>query len=131
MIGVDTIVLLRLFLRDDESQRGRAERCIEHATRESAIMINPIVLAEFAWTLSRVRRLKRDDVADYIERLLSADDLSVLFPAAARRALLAYRSGKADFADYLLASINSEVGCRTTVTFDENALDFGAFSPVP
>jgi predicted nucleic acid-binding protein len=63
MIGVDTNVLLRLFLRDDEEQRALAERCIERATREAAIMINPIVLAEFAWTLARVRRLQRDDVA--------------------------------------------------------------------
>jgi predicted nucleic-acid-binding protein len=131
MIGVDTNVLLRLFLRDDEEQRARAERCIESATRDAAIMINPIVLSEFAWTLARVRRLQRDDVADYIERLLSADDLSVLFSAAAHSALKAYRTGKADFADYFLASINAEAGCSTTVTFDESALDFDAFSPIP
>jgi predicted nucleic-acid-binding protein len=37
MIGVDTNVLLGLFLRDDEEQRARAERSIERATRESAL----------------------------------------------------------------------------------------------
>jgi predicted nucleic-acid-binding protein len=36
MIGVDTNVLLGLFLRDEE-QRARAERSIERATRESAL----------------------------------------------------------------------------------------------
>jgi predicted nucleic-acid-binding protein len=122
MIRVDTNVLLRLFLRDDEEQRARAELRIERATREPAIMINPIVLAEFAWTLARGLRLQRDDLADYIERLLSADDLSVLFPAAAQSALNAYRNGTAYFADYFRASINAEVGCSTTVTLRQRRL---------
>ena len=94
-------------------------------------MINPIVLSEFAWTLSRSFKLSRESVAGHLDDVLEADDLEVAFRAAATRAIAAYRAGRADFPDYFLACINSELGCRTTVTFDQAARDFTEFSPVP
>ena len=73
----------------------------------------------------------RDEVARLIEEVLSADDLLVPDRRAVGRALAAYRSGKADFPDYLLAEINLELGCASTATFDREALDHPAFSSVP
>ena len=98
--------------------------------RRGACLINPIVLAEFAWTLARVFRLNRGEVARLIDTVLSADDLDVPFRISALRALDSYRNGKADFPDYLLAEINAELGCISTATFDAAALDSRAFSTV-
>ena len=36
-----------------------------------------------------------------------------------------------EYADYLLAHINAEFGCRTTFTFDEDAARSHACGPVP
>jgi predicted nucleic-acid-binding protein len=42
-----------------------------------------------------------------------------------------YRDGGADFADYVLAEVNREAGCRTTLTFDRLALETAElFQPV-
>ena len=69
--------------------------------------------------------------AHLVAEVLSADDLEIPFRPAALGALAAYRAGKADFADYLIAQINADLGCSTTATFDRAALDSSAFSSVP
>jgi predicted nucleic-acid-binding protein len=131
MIGLDTNVLLRLFVDDDPRQSERARRFVDAAGADEPCVINPVVLAEFAWTLARNFKKKRHEVARLVEGVLSMDDLEVPFRHAAQSALAAYRSGKADFPDYFLASINAELGCASTATFDRDALDYPAFSPVP
>jgi predicted nucleic-acid-binding protein len=130
MIGLDTNVLLRLFVEDDPEQCERARRFVEAVTTDDACVVNPIVLAEFAWALARNFKKKRPEVAHLIGEVLSADDLDIPYRHAAEGALSAYRSGKADFPDYFLAEINAELGCASTATFDA-ALDSPAFSPVP
>ena len=131
MIGLDTNVLLRLFIEDDPAQSDRARNFVDAATADEPCVVNPVVLAEFAWTLARNFKKKRHEVARLIEGVLSMDDLEVSFRHAAQDALAAYRKGKADFPDYFLAEINLELGCASTATFARAALDHSAFSSVP
>jgi predicted nucleic-acid-binding protein len=131
MIGLDTNVLLRLFVEDDAGQSARARRYVDTATADEPCLINTVVLAEFAWALARKMKQKRAEVARLLEEVLSADDLHIPDRRAAERALSAYRSGKADFPDYFLAAVNAELGCASTATFDRAALDYPAFSCVP
>ena len=131
MIGLDTNVLLRLFVEDDLAQCERARGYVARVTSDESCLINPIVLSEFAWTLARKGKKPRGEVARLIEEVLSADDLEIVHRSAAEQALASYRRGKADFPDYFLAYINADLGCSTTVTFDGAALDSAAFSAVP
>ena len=131
MIGLDTNVLLRLFVEDDPAQSKRARRFVDAATADEPCLVNSVVLAEFAWALAKKMKRKRAEVARLIEEVLSADDLQIPDRRAVERALTAYRAGKADFPDYFLAEINAEFGCTSTATFDGAALDSPAFSPVP
>lgn len=131
MIGLDTNVLLRLFVVDDPAQCERARSLVGTATQDESCFVNAIVLAEFAWTLATRFKRKRGEVAHLVDEVLSADDLDIQHPQAALKALSAYRAGKADFPDYFLAEINAELGCASTATFDSAALDSPAFSPVP
>ena len=52
MIGLDTNVLLRLFVEDDPAQSDRARRFVDAAAADEPCIVNPVVLAEFAWTLA-------------------------------------------------------------------------------
>ena len=131
MIGLDTNVLLRLFIVDDEAQVRRARKFVGEAARKDSALVNSVVLSEFAWALAKQLKKPRKEVAHFVAEVLSADDLEIVHRAAAERALVTYSRGKADFADYFLAEINSELGCSTTVTFDRKALDAPTFSPVP
>ncbi len=131
MIGLDTNVFLRLFVEDDVAQTERARRFVEAATKRDVCFVNPVVLAEFVWTLRRRLKRTKTETANLIEQVLSADDLEISHRDAAMRALHACRAGKADFADYFLAGINEDHGCSSTATFDDDALEFKSFSPVP
>ena len=131
MIGLDTNVLLRLFVADNLAQSERA-RCFVHAAAaDEPCLVSQIVLAEFAWTLATKFKQKRPELARLIEGVLSMDDLEIPFRRAAECALADYRSGKADFPDYFLAEVNAELGCSSTATFDTALLDSPTFSPVP
>ena len=130
MIGLDTNVLLRLFVDDDSAQCERARRFVEAATADEPCLVNAVVLAEFARALAKRMKRKRAEVAHLLEEVLSADDLDIPQRRAAQGALAAVRAGKADFPDYFLAEINAELGCASTATFDAAALDCPAFSRV-
>ena len=131
MIGLDTNVLLRLFIEDDAAQSERARRLVDASAANAPCVVNPVVLAEFAWTLARRGKRDRSEVARLIAGVLSMDDLEIPYRDAAEGALAAFRSGKADFPDYFLSEIDAELGCASTATFDRDALDSPAFSPVP
>lgn len=68
MIAVDTCVLLRYLLRDDEAQAEKSRRVFE---RDERILITDVVLAEAVWTLIGHRyRATKADVIAVVEKLL-------------------------------------------------------------
>jgi predicted nucleic-acid-binding protein len=131
MIGLDTNLLLRLFVEDDPVQASRARAYFSKVTIVEPAVVNPVVLAELTWTLVKTFKLGRNRVADIIDAILASDDLKVLHSDAALDAVRAYRSGKADYADYFLSYINIEYGCTATATFDTAALTSPNFTPIP
>jgi predicted nucleic-acid-binding protein len=132
MIGVDTDVLLRLFLDDDPTQSKRAAQLMTEAAASGGICINVAVLAEFVWTLTRKLKQSRQRIAALLDDLLVADDdISVMEHAAVLRAVAAYRLGKAGFVDYLIDEINLEHGCLSTATFDVSAVQHPRLVMVP
>jgi len=122
---------LRLFIDDDVEPCRRARAFVDEAARKEPCLVNSVVLAEFAWVLLKALKRPKGEVIEYLEGLLEAADLEIERRPAARGALASYRSGKADFSDYLLAHLNVALGCTSTATFDEEALRFSIFSPVP
>jgi len=131
MIGLDTNVLLRLGDDLEPDQRDRA-RALIGSQGASGCFVNAIVLSEFAWTLTRVYKLSRADVAARIAIILEAPEFVVASLAEASRAVMRFRDGPADFADYFLAEINASAACAMTATFDRDALKSGEpFVAVP
>jgi predicted nucleic-acid-binding protein len=131
MIGIDTNVLLRILLNDDPDHSPRAVRFLKQVTKSESVVINPVVLAEATWTLARTYKSPRQEIAERIAGILETSRFEVMFADAAERAVEEYRSGRAEYADYLLAHINAEFGCRTTFTFDQDAATSRALTPVP
>jgi len=131
MIGLDTNVLLRLFIDDDAAQCQRARAFVDAASEDEPCLVNLVVLVEFVWALSKPLRQPKQEVIKYLDGLLQSDDLAIERKAAALAALAAYRSGAADFSDYLLAEVNSGLGCSSTATFDGEAAKSKLFTSVP
>jgi predicted nucleic-acid-binding protein len=119
MIGLDTNVLVRYLIQDDPEQADRATRLIEgQCTAKTPGRITQIVLCELVWVLIRAYGYSKMQVIAVLDQLLVTAEFEVEQEALSRRALDAYRDGKADFSDYIVALNNQAAGCETTFTFD-------------
>ena len=100
MIAVDTNVLLRYLLRDDEEQAKRAYLLIRGT---ATVLVTDIVLAETVWTLTGRRyRASKSDIISVIEGLLDEPRVRFEDDTVVWRALQAYRDTDAGFADALI-----------------------------
>ncbi len=110
MIAVDTSVLLRYVLQDDEAQAARAAAVF---TAGEKILVTDVVLVETIWTLSgRKYGLPKAQLVAVLERLFSEPGIRFEDDQVVWRALHAYRSdgaagetgsaGRVGFADALI-----------------------------
>src|SRR5689334_10176951 len=106
MIALDTNVLIRVLVADDPKQTASAERLLREAAEEGELcFISDPVLCETEWVLDRYYRVSRAEILAAFESLLSRRSLfSFEDPDVLRKALDAYRQGKADFSDFLIGA---------------------------
>lgn len=121
MIAIDTNVLVRIFIQDDSDQTRQAITFIRRLSSTEPGWVGPYTLLEMSWVLLRIYGLKREQVIQAIEGLLSTDPIVMDQPETVRAALSCFRKGKADFADCLIAASARAAGCTRTVTFDKIA----------
>jgi predicted nucleic-acid-binding protein len=117
VIAVDTSVLARAIVDDDPVQGAAARRWLS-AHADEGIVVDVIVLCDLVWVLQARYRRSRDEIALVLERLLDTAGLTVLDDGAARLALRAYRRGRGDFADHLIAARTRAAGAERVGTFD-------------
>lgn len=129
MIALDTNVLVRFLVEDDEKQTRVASQLIRDAIeREEQLYISDIVMWETAWVLSSSYRFSRAEIVEALAGLLRAR--AVVFTSTDRlaRALEAFATGRGDFADYLIREHAVAAGADTVATFDRSLLTERGFS---
>ena len=132
MIGLDSNVLLRAVLDDDEVWSAPAEAFIgTHCTQERPGYINVLVLAEICWVLRRRPEFNRVNLADFVQGLLDADNIVIAEQDSVTNALSDFRRGGAGFVDYLIAELNARAGATPTYTIDRDAVRSDAFEVIP
>ena len=121
MKGVDTNILLRLFVRDDEEQHQRSLRVVEAATADGeALFVNHVVLVELCWSLRSAYRYSADQIDMVVVSILNSDAF-VVQKRAHVVAALEMPSAGVGLADRLIAAVNAAEGCTTTLTYDRRA----------
>ena len=121
MIGLDTNVLVRYFVKDDPEQTRRAVGLIHALTPTEPGFVGLAVLVELIWVITRRYRMKRDAISQTLAILLTSREIVVEQSDTVRAALQFHRSGNAGFADCLIAASAKAAGCSQTVTFDRIA----------
>ena len=120
MTGLDTNVLVRYLTHDDPDQSKKASTIVEGAaTKGEKLLIHPVVLCELVWVLETAYDYGRSDVATTLDRILRTAQFEIPDKEIVWSAWADYRSGKADFADYLIGRANGRLGATHTVTFDQ------------
>jgi len=122
VIGLDTNVIVRYLAQDDARQAAAATRLIEGSlSAEERGFVSIVTLAEVVWVMSSNYRAARAAVAEIVEGLLTAPQLTIERADVVWRALRAYRDSKTDFSDALIVELGREAGCTKTLTFDRRA----------
>ena len=121
MIGVDTNVLLRFVIKDDDDEFVKSTGFLAARTPDQPAYVSIIVLIEFIWVLRSRYRYSQERVNFVIQALMSSSAL-VFEEQGFLSALV--RSGKVksgDLADHLIAFCAEKAGCTQTVTLDAAA----------
>jgi predicted nucleic-acid-binding protein len=117
--GLDTNVLVRYLTQDDAEQARRANTLIaELASAGTRCFIGPIVLCELTWVLREAYDRHKADIVRTLDMILSTRQFEIGDKDLVREALEVYRTGRADFADYLIGAEHRQAGCTETATFD-------------
>lgn len=115
MAAVDTNVLVRLLVDDDEDQVRHARAFLRS---EGPAWVSLIVVAEVSWVLVSAYAFDRRGLATAIESLLSLSVIELEEPAVVASALDAFRSSAADFGDCLILACARRANRLPLATFD-------------
>jgi len=119
VIALDTNVLVRLLVGDDEAQAHRAKLLFDAAAAaRDALWVCDTVLVELVWTLSRSYGRTRAEIVTALRALSSNATITLESAVALAAATDAYEQGSADFADCLLCTKAAMAGFDQVATFD-------------
>jgi predicted nucleic-acid-binding protein len=121
MIGLDTNVLVRYLTHDEPKQTAAAMRVMNSLSFESPGFLSLIVIAELVWVLGISYRYQKKEIEQVLENLLRSKELVIERADIVSQACRAFRTGRADFTDYLIERCAHAAECRFTVTFDQKA----------
>ena len=116
-VTVDTNVLVRAVVQDDQVQARRAAKVLLDA---KLIAVAVPCLCEFVWVLRKVYAFPAADAALAIRALLASANVEVNRPAV--EAGLAVLEAGGDFADGIIAYEGNWLGGKTFVSFDNKAV---------
>lgn len=121
MIGLDTNIMVRYFVKDDPEQTRLAVKLVHGLSPAEPGWVGQATILELFWAVTRIYRVDKAGVIRILDTLLASRDIVVESDGAVREALQLYRTGKADFADCLIAVSARAAGCSRTMTFDQTA----------
>lgn len=126
MIGIDTNVLVRYLVQDDEAQAALASKLIEeNISVDEPGYITLISLVEVVWVLKSCYSVCKSDLCTMIRMVLETKQFSIEQSESCYRALKVFEAGNGDFSDALIFTLSKDAGCFETMTFDKKAKSVG------
>ncbi len=122
MIAIDTNVLLRYLLEDDDHQFQKAAKLI---SGQQKVLVTDVVLVETVWTLrGKKYQLNKDELVAVLQSLFQEPNIRFEDGQAVWVALTDYRNAKpvkgkeADFADALIINKSKQVASKEKKLFE-------------
>jgi len=132
MKALDTNVVVRLLVRDDERQAQRARKLLVRAEEsEEVLLLTDLVVLELIWVLLSAYSFARAEVLDALELLADLPVIKLQSHDVVRQFVQSGRAGRIDLADLFIGLAGRHGGSETTLTFDRKLSRTDLFSPVP
>lgn len=130
-LGIDTNVLVRYLVRDDEAQFAQASNLLSRLSdADETAFVSLLVVQETEWVLRSRYRIGKHEIIDTFSALLDTVDLIFEDEPALEESLVTWGDSDADFSDCLIGAHNRRAGCRATATFDQRAQALDSFTAV-
>ena len=117
IVIADTNIIIRLLVRDDESQFKAVSDLFRNAEE---IIIPTTVYCEVAWVLSASYRIRKVKLLETLRKLLASKKISVREDEI--EAGLSMMEEGGDFADGVIAAEGDLLGGTEFVSFDQQAV---------
>jgi predicted nucleic-acid-binding protein len=122
MKALDTNVLIRFLVSDDEKQARAVYESFKKAEAEKDVFFVPLlVVLESVWVLETVYEINRSDLLDAVNELLLMPILQFEAQTAIRKFLSSAYESNIDLPDLLIAHTAEAAGCSSVLTFDRKA----------
>lgn len=122
MSALDTNVLVRYLVHDDDLQHAAAKKLIRAVLRGGETLYIPItVMLELEWVLRSNFGFNKEQITLTLASLLAAAELSIGSELAVEIALALYKKNSADFADCVHIALSHVSGEKPLWTFDRAA----------
>lgn len=118
MIGIDTNVLVRIFINDDQIQARKAIKLIE---QHPGVFVSAIVFCETIWVLQSRYHFNKSQLIIAIEKILKINECQIEYNDTIWAAFHEFQHSHADFSDCVIGAIAKTHGCNAVATFDKKA----------
>ena len=108
-------------MQDDERQCRLVSALIEATDHRDPLVLNPVVVAETVWVLERSYRIASREARRAVEFVLEAREFHMPASIGTADWQSWFSHTDSDFSDVIIAHLNRESGCSTTLTFDRHA----------
>lgn len=117
---IDTNILIRLIVKDDDIKRKACEKLLEKAKRKEVILyILPIAIIEIVWVLEKYYKLDKKVIRELVEAILNTPELKCEMEDVFKKAIKSYEEKNIKFADAVMGYWGLERGFSTVYTYDE------------
>ena len=128
MQALDTNILVRFLVKDDEEQAGAVYKLFIKAERDRKKFFVPLlVLLELIWVLESLYKVSRNKLLHVISTLLMLPILEIEDRDVVYSFLSEAQKSTFDLDDLLIACKAKAKGCSQVITFDKKASKHGWF----
>lgn len=132
MKALDTNVLARFLMNDDEQQAQQVYRLFKEAEAgRERFYVSLLVVLELLWVLESCFKLARTEVLAAIEDLTLLPVLDLEGSNVLQSFIIEAATLNADLSDLLIAHQARHQDCAEVYTFDKKALRCAVFSKLP
>jgi predicted nucleic-acid-binding protein len=129
MTALDTNVIVRFLVRDDEKQARIVHKLFKRAEADRTSFFVPLaVTLKVIWVLDRRYAMARAEILNALACLRQMPILEFEGSEVLERFLMAARRSKVGLGDLLIAHSAQAAGCDGVVTFDKKACRSALFS---
>ncbi|MCV6638600.1 type II toxin-antitoxin system VapC family toxin [Candidatus Albibeggiatoa sp. nov. NOAA] len=131
MNAIDTNILARFLMNDDDVQAQKVHQLFKQAeVQHTTLFIPMLVVIELIWVLESAYKIERTNILDAIHDLTHMPTLTFENLPALKNFIITARTSNFDLSDLLIAYSAQTQGYDKVITFDKKASKFELFESV-